>query len=357
MVSVADKKLQVVKKSFLSDRYLPIVYEPAKLTVQRTELLSWFSKNEREWRRDLETYGAILLRGFPLENAIDFQSILYATKEKLGEFYLGTSPRDKVIKHVFTASELPPHYPIMQHAEMSFLDNPPKLLYFFAEKTSYFGGETPLTDLRQIYNELNPDIIEKIKKYGIRYKRRYDGPNKKSRFSLWKTKRWDEMFGTTNLLEINKIAKKNRFNLEWYGSDSLIITNSQSGFRKHPSTGTTIWHNHIQTFHFKTALIEVWKIFKKQRTLRSLGVAILLSLLTFIKNIQGPQTYDVHVTYGNGEEFLDSEINEICDLFWKHMVVYPWNKGDLLIIDNYLVSHGRLPFKGDRRILVGWSEV
>ncbi|MDF3821129.1 TauD/TfdA family dioxygenase [Leptospira sp. 96542] len=353
--TLANRK-NTIKKTFLSEAYLPVVYEPNLSEVNNDDLISWFEKNQKEWRRDLETYGAILLRGFPLETANDFQTLLFATKEKLGEFYLGTSPRDQVVKHVFTASELPPHYPIMQHAEMSFLDNPPKLLFFFAETVSSFGGETPLTDLRQIYKELNPNIISKIKKFGIRYRRKYDGPSNTARFSMWKTKRWDEMFGTTDLIEVNKISKKNRFDLEWFGKDSLIINNHQSGFRNHLKTGVTAWHNHVQTFHVDSAVFEVWNIFKKQKTLRSLGVALLLTALTFIKKFSGSKNFDVHVTYGNGDEFTKNEIKEISDLFWKHMIANPWQKGDLLIIDNYSVSHGRLPFSGDRRILVSWSE-
>jgi alpha-ketoglutarate-dependent taurine dioxygenase len=356
MVPSKTKNSLLLKKSFLSENYLPIIYEPKEPCDSPSAIVDWISENQREWRRDLEVYGAILLRGFPLQNATDFQSVLYATKEKLGSFYLGTSPRDKVVEHVFTASELPPHYPIMQHAEMSFLDNPPKLLFFFAEKVSSFGGETPLTDLRVIYKNMNPETIQKIQKYGINYRRRYDGPSNKSRFSLWKTKRWDEMFGTTDLQKINEIAKKNRFTLDWQGGESLLITNDQKGFRKHDLTGVTAWHNHIQTFHVDSAVHEVWNIFKKQKTFRSLGVAVLLSILTLIKKLNGPAAYDVHVTYGNGDEFESKEIKELCQLFWSNLVAYPWQKGDLLLIDNFAVSHGRLPFKGERRILVGWSE-
>lgn len=344
-----------IRKSFLGETKLPLVYEPGKDKVLQ-DLTDWINKNQKEWREDLKTYGAVLLRGFPVHEATDFQSILLATDEKLGEFYLGTSPRDQVVKHVFTASELPPHYPIMQHAEMSFLDNPPKLLFFYAEKASETGGETPLTDLREIYKEIDPKIKEKIKEHGIRYRRRYDGPSKKARFSLWKTKRWDEMFGTTNLDEVKKISDENRFQLDWSGLDSLTITNEQSGFRIHPEAKTTAWHNHSQTFHYQAAVSEVWKIFKRQKTFRSLGVAILLTLLTTIKRISGEKSHDVHVTYGNGEEITTKEMKSISNLFWRHLVAIPWQTGDILIIDNFSVSHGRLPFTGPRRILVGWSE-
>ncbi|TGK84569.1 taurine dioxygenase [Leptospira noumeaensis] len=345
-----------IRKSFIGETKLPIVYEPGE-DKDLKDLTAWIQKNQKEWREDLKTYGAILFRGFPVHEASDFQSILFATEEKkLGEFYLGTSPRDQVVKHVFTASELPPHYPIMQHAEMSFLDNPPKLLFFYAEKASETGGETPLTDLREIYKDVDPKIKDKIKKYGIRYRRRYDGPSTTARFSLWKTKRWDEMFGTTNLDEVKKISDKNRFKLDWSGVDSLTITNEQSGFRVHPEAKTTAWHNHSQTFHYQAAVSEVWKIFKRQKTFRSFGVALLLTLLTLIKRISGQESHDVHVTYGNGEEISAGEMKSITNVFWKHLVAIPWQTGDVLIIDNLSVSHGRLPFTGPRRILVGWSD-
>lgn len=37
-------------------------------------------------------------------------------------------------------------------------------------------------------------------------------------------------------------------------------------------------------------------------------------------------------------------------------VAFPWQPGDVLVVDNMLVSHGRRPFSGERRILVAMSE-
>ncbi|TGN20543.1 TauD/TfdA family dioxygenase [Leptospira idonii] len=348
------KSVFALSKSFLTTEKLPIVYGPEH-DSSKEGLIEWFLENQKEWTRDLSLYGAILIRGFDIKTPKDFEEVALATKDKLGQFYLGTSPRDQLTDYVFTASELPPHYPIMQHAEMSFLDNPPKKLFFFAEIASEFGGETPLTDLRKIYKVIDPSIKEKITKKGIRYRRRYDGPSSQSRFSLWKTKRWDEMFNTSDIKQVEAIAKENRFQLEWYGKDSLAITNTQSGFRNHPKLASTAWHNHTQTFHIDSAVIEVWKIFKRQKTLRSLGVALLLSAITWIKKLGNPKEFDVHVTYGDGEEFSKKEIESICNAFWDNLSAFRWQNGDVLIIDNFSVSHGRLPFTGNRRILVSWT--
>ena len=34
---------------------------------------------------------------------------------------------------------------------------------------------------------------------------------------------------------------------------------------------------------------------------------------------------------------------------------FPWEAGDLLVLDNHMVAHGRRPFTGPRRILVAMA--
>ena len=65
--------------------------------------------------------------------------------------YLGTSPRNALTEFVFSASELPPHFPIPQHCEMSFVARPPRRLFFSClVPSSGPGGETPLADFRRV---------------------------------------------------------------------------------------------------------------------------------------------------------------------------------------------------------------
>jgi hypothetical protein len=40
----------------------------------------------------------------------------------------------------------------------------------------------------------------------------------------------------------------------------------------------------------------------------------------------------------------------------RETVSFPWQKGDLLMLDNMLVAHARDPFSGPRRVLVGMAE-
>lgn len=351
------KGLGRVEKSFFPGKELPRVYSPGDTDALEPGFLpAWAGKNKNSIAEDLLEYGAILFRGFSVHSAQEFEDIALSLDKNLKTDYLGTSPRNRVTKFVHTASELPPHYPIMQHAEMSFLDKPPRKLMFFCSVPTSAQGETPLADLRKIYEDMEPSLLKKFETKGVKYIRKYDGP-KASRYSLWKTKRWDEMFSTTDKKEVEKIAAKQRFQVEWLEEDGLKLTNKQVAVRVHPKAKTKAWHNHSQVFHQDAAKIEYGKIRNYQKTPRSAILSLVIVVLTALKKwFVKPEDQDTNVVFGDGTEISPEEIRKVNDAFWKHLSVFPWKQGDVLLIDNYSVSHGRLPFSGPREILVTWTD-
>jgi hypothetical protein len=60
--------------------------------------------------------------------------------------------------------------------------------------------------------------------------------------------------------------------------------------------------------------------------------------------------------YGDGSTIGDAVLDEIRAAYAKVEVAFPWQRGDVLMIDNMLVSHGRRPFKGARKTLVAMAE-
>lgn len=59
-----------------------------------------------------------------------------------------------------------------------------------------------------------------------------------------------------------------------------------------------------------------------------------------------------HTYYGDGSEIEPAVLQHIVASEWSCAVGFKWRKGDLLVLDNLAVQHGRVGFKGDRQILV-----
>jgi len=58
-----------------------------------------------------------------------------------------------------------------------------------------------------------------------------------------------------------------------------------------------------------------------------------------------------HARYGDGTEIPSEVVLRIHQAFQQHAVIFPWQRGDVLWIDNMQAAHGRRPFQGERRLL------
>ena len=169
-------------------RRFPLVVSPAAASISIAQATEWIGSHREVVTKWLDDYGAVLLRGFKVTEAQEFQDVAAAFSDRLHDVYLGTSPRKPVkgSKYVFTASEfeawkvVPPHSEVRRHrartpppcpfeslgvlqekprpttrpcpAQMSFLPSPPEHIFFFAAEMpeGMVGGETPLVDLRAV---------------------------------------------------------------------------------------------------------------------------------------------------------------------------------------------------------------
>ena len=87
---------------------------------------------------------------------------------------------------------------------------------------------------------------------------------------------------------------------------------------------------------------ELSRIYKRFGGLKYL----LLSWLTwflklFFLNVIGPINCGTHACYGDGTEITNAESKHIQDVTWNNMIFNHWQQGDLIMIDNYRISHGR----------------
>jgi len=319
-------------------------------------LCAWLKDNQAWVAQQLRRWGAILLRGFAVRDAAGFERIARAIDNELKNEYLGTSPRNALTSHVFTASELPAFYPIPQHCEMSFTKNPPRRLFFCCLVEPAEGsGETPLCDFRQVLEDLDPALVERFEKRGIRIVRNYAGTGSASRFNPFQLKRWDEMFLTTDRKAVETRCREEGFEPLWTGGGGFRLVSTQEPTRVHPETGMRLWHNHVTTFHPSQAAGEYRRIYALRPTRKHWLVLQVARLLETIERRRPSEELAMHCTHADGSPMADADIEAVREAVWKHLVVTPWKAGDVVAIDNFAVSHGRLPYAGPRMVAVAWA--
>lgn len=329
--------------------------EPVIYTYSGTSAVDFIRENREEITQALLHNGAALFKGFGIREAIEFEMAAKEIDPDLKNDYLGTSPRNKITDYVFSASELPGHYPIMQHCEMSFLPNPPRKLFFWCKIAPNKGGETPICDFSAVYEQLDPVIRNEFESKGVTTIRNYSGPEQKGK-SVKQLKPWPDMFLTTDKNKVEEICKEHELTCHWLDNGGLRLVNTRPAIFTHPVSGKKVWFNHTQVFHSASAQIEYKHISAHQKTLRGFGLNIFLAINDLWESFtQKPEERAMHVTFGNGEQIPNHYVAHLIDVIWKNLYITPWEAGDFIVIDNYRVAHGRLPYTGDREVNVCWS--
>jgi len=338
---------------------LPIISPTRPDDVPLQALLERIDRDRQSLLDRRTQAGALLFRGFGIDEPAHFEQVAAALHPgDLKNDYLGTSPRNIVpgTQYVFSASELPSYYPIPQHIEMSFLPTTPHNLLFYCDVAPNGNGETPICDFRRVYQELDPHVRDLFEERGVHYIRNYDGPNAPKTGNLWQLKPWPDMFQTTDKQQVEAVCAENDLTVIWGDHDRLTLRNNRPAVMPHPLTGEKAWFNHTQVFHAEAAAIEYGHIARRQRSIRSHFFAGFTDIMTRIRVARNnPENLAMHVTYGDGKQIPKLVVRHVLDVIWRNTVFCPWQKGDVLWIDNFSTSHGRMPYSGPRVIHVCWT--
>ena len=315
----------LVKKSqFSDDEVLPLIVEPR---LENVNLASWAALN-REWiETQLLRHGGMLFRGFEVKEIERFEEFARAISPELLDYKERAAPRVEVGQNIYTSTEYPADQHIPLHHEMSYSHNWPTKIWFFCVQPAQERGATPVANDRKVFARIDPKIKETFMRKKVMYVRNYGEGVDLS---------WQDVFQTTDRTKVEEYCRQARTDFEWKSNDRLRTRQVRQVTATHPRTGETVWFNHAHMFH-----------------LSNLEPVVRESLLSQFKEEDLPR----NAYYGDGSPIETSVLDEIRGIYQETAITFPWQKGDILMLDNFLASHGREPFVGPRKIVVAMAEL
>ena len=339
----------------------PLVVSPQSRAQKTKEFLSLFLNNNQDWINDMMLrYGAILFRDFDIVTAQDVEDALISYEPNLSSTYRGTSPRHTQgnTEYVFSAAEVPSHFPIAQHIEMSFLPDIPKKIFFSALKApATVGGETALADFRRVYQDIPKRLRDKLQSKKLKYTRTHKKTGERFTHDVAARQSWSDLFGTTSKKEVEALAEQEKTPMRWEKDDIFVSEFKTEAFQRHPQTGEAVWFNHLQVFHWTSFPAELMAAFRRTRDFRYLIRSLFIGAFSFIKYGLLRQKMALHVAFGDDTPVSAWEMHQIRKAVHDNSIYNRWQQGDIVMIDNFSTSHGRQPtYDKGRNIVVAWSD-
>lgn len=311
----------------LLNKELPILITFEK-GFELTDFVEWYNLEKGNLDNLLLEAGAVLIRGINIDSIQKFDSAATVLFPNSENFLDGNSSRGKHTSKVYNASEYDNNEIIRLHTEFSYSNLWPAKLCFCCITPAVKGGETILGNCEEVLNLLDKQIVDEFEKKGITYIRNLHGGG-----GLGPS--WHEAFESNDKKYVEQYCKANNISVIWE-EDSVRVIQTRPAIRLHPVKKCRLWFNQVDQFY---PLLYGETLFNE-----------LLSLYD-----DDVERLPMIAKYGDGTEIQKEYIEEIVSVLDGASKVVGLRQGDLLIVDNMLALHGRLPFTGDRKILVAMS--
>ena len=323
-----------------SERTLPVTVNPEGGVGEK----AWLAANKDKLLAQLEQAGALWFQGMDLMKS----------KEGFEQFYLtlGLEPCQDPLASVgaravvskkgamYEAVNKPSRakFFVGMHNESTY-KRTNRLGAFVCFKKADKGGEFLLLDGHKVLAEMDPAVRQRMYERGVRFSNaelpffdflRNAGPLKEVLQPVFK--------GVASAAVAAKIDME--LELDWAENnrDGLRLqafSPPQSPINRHPTTGKPAWFCNVHS-HSR---------YLRDRRDGELGETTGASKLNV-----------TDMFYGDGTPIPVEDLEHIDEITMRNLVYVPMQEGDVVLVDNYQVMHGRDVFEGERLHAVTWFQ-
>ena len=281
-------------------------------------------------------HGGLLLRGLPVNSAEEFEAVAAEFLPVQASYIGGVSRRSRVHNNIYNTTEAPSSVVIEQHLEATHTPLPPERIVFNCQTAPQHGGETPLASFIELYNALPSDVTRPLEGERVLYTREL--MDRESRLYRLLPKKvtqslalsWQEVSGCDDLQDARNVLERGGYEVSVRGRRRLRTRCCQPVISEHPRTGRKRWYLSDQI----TRQLP-WHTRQARRALRSqLGMEFTLE---------------------SGGQFAPGVLDLVHRTLARIRFSFIWQQGDVLVLDNHQMSHGRNTFAGERLILTAFG--
>lgn len=286
----------------------------------------WIRAHREELLDKASKHGAILFRGLPLNSPEDCDAFAAAFGLKNFPYIesLSNAVRVNYTDRIFSANEAPPEVTIYFHHEMAQTPIYPAKLFFFCQKAAEEGGETPLCRSDVLFERLAercPEFAKNCEEKGLRYSNVMPADNDpKSGMG----RSWKSTLRAETREEAEDRLREIEYDWEWLPDGCLRATTPVLPAVRALGDGRKAFFNQ---------LIAAFKGWKDERNDPSKAIR-----------------------FGDGSPLDREAVDVATELAYKLAFDLPWQKGDAVIVDNFVAMHGRRTFKGTRKVLASLAD-
>lgn len=284
-------------------------------------LPDWITAHKSEIDAKLAVTGTVLFRGFDIASPEDFHDAVESYDEP-GFTYadsLSNAVRVNLTSRVFTANEAPPDVSIFLHHEMAQTPFYPSKLFFSCMIAPETGGSTPICRSDIVLDRLKaaePDLVAALRKHGVRYTNTMPGADDPN---SGQGRSWRSTLSRDTREAAQARLDELGYDYAWNTDETLRVTSpALPAIRTLPDGSESFFNQLIAAFRG-------WKDARNDPS--------------------------KSVTLGNGEVLDVNALQTAIQIADELSFDLNWQAGDVALLDNYRVMHGRRPYTGKRRVL------